>query len=156
MSSRKLTDLHPLMHPMVTRLLANARAAGIDLLVTCTYRSNAEQAALYAIGRTKPGRIVTNAKTGRSNHNTTQNGKPAALAVDVVPLRSGKPVWGVNGDGIDNNPADDLTDDLELWQKVGEMGEKVGLEWAGRWSGNIREFPHFQHRDARNVRLSCD
>jgi len=55
MSSRKLTDLHPQMQPLVTRFLANARAAGIDLLVTCTYRSNEEQTALYAIGRTKPG-----------------------------------------------------------------------------------------------------
>ena len=140
MSSRKLTDLHPLMQPMVTRLLAGARAAGIDLLVTCTYRSNAEQAALYAIGRTKPGRIVTNAKPGRSNHNTTQNGKPAALAVDVVPLRDGKPVWSASD---------------PVWKKVGEIGEKVGLEWAGRWK-TFREYPHFQHSDARNVRLSCD
>jgi peptidoglycan L-alanyl-D-glutamate endopeptidase CwlK len=140
MSSRKLTDLHPLMQPMVTRLLADARAAGIDLLVTCTYRSNAEQAALYAIGRTKPGRIVTNAKPGRSNHNTTQNGKPAALAVDVVPLRDGKSVWAASD---------------PVWKKVGEIGEKVGLEWAGRWK-TFREYPHFQHPDARNVRLSCD
>lgn len=139
MSSRKLTDLHPQMQPMVTRFLANARAAGIDLLVTCTYRSNEEQAALYAIGRTKPGRIVTNAKPGRSTHNNTLNGKPAALAVDVVPLRGGKPVWGTAGaDGA-------------LWRQVGELGEKVGLEWAGRWT-TFREYPHFQHPQARTLR----
>jgi peptidoglycan LD-endopeptidase CwlK len=136
MSSRKLTDLHPQMQPMVTRFLANARAAGIDLLVTCTYRSNAEQAALYAIGRTKPGRIVTNAKPGRSTHNTTLNGKPAALAVDVVPLRDGKPVWSASD---------------PVWKRVGEIGEKVGLEWAGRWT-TFREFPHFQHPQAKTLR----
>lgn len=136
MSSRKLTDLHPLMQPMVTRFLANARAAGIDLLVTCTYRSNAEQAALYAIGRTKPGRIVTNAKPGRSTHNNTLNGKPAALAVDVVPLRDGKPVWSASD---------------PVWKRVGEIGEKVGLEWAGRWT-TFREFPHFQHPQAKTLR----
>jgi peptidoglycan LD-endopeptidase CwlK len=136
MSSRKLTDLHPLMQPMVTRFLANARAAGIDLLVTCTYRSNEEQAALYAIGRTKPGRIVTNAKPGRSTHNNTLNGKPAALAVDVVPLRDGKPVWSASD---------------PVWKRVGEIGEKVGLEWAGRWT-TFREFPHFQHPQAKTLR----
>ena len=135
MSSRKLTDLHPLMQPMVTRFLANARAAGIDLLVTCTYRSNEEQAALYAIGRTKPGRIVTNAKPGRSTHNNTLNGKPAALAVDVVPLRDGKPVWSASD---------------PVWKRVGEIGEKVGLEWAGRWT-TFREFPHFQHPQAKTL-----
>ena len=136
MSSRKLTDLHPQMQPMVTRFLANARAAGIDLLVTCTYRSNEEQAALYAIGRTKPGRIVTNAKPGRSTHNNTLNGKPAALAVDVVPLRGGKPVWSASD---------------PVWKRVGEIGEKVGLEWAGRWT-TFREFPHFQHPQAKTLR----
>jgi peptidoglycan LD-endopeptidase CwlK len=136
MSSRKLTDLHPQMQPMVTRFLANARAAGIDLLVTCTYRSNEEQAALYAIGRTKPGRIVTNAKPGRSTHNNTLNGKPAALAVDVVPLRDGKPVWSASD---------------PVWKRVGEIGEKVGLEWAGRWT-TFREFPHFQHPQAKTLR----
>lgn len=136
MSSRKLTDLHPQMQPMVTRFLANARTAGIDLLVTCTYRSNEEQAALYAIGRTKPGRIVTNAKPGRSTHNNTLNGKPAALAVDVVPLRDGKPVWAASD---------------PVWKRVGEIGEKVGLEWAGRWT-TFREYPHFQHPQARTLR----
>ena len=136
MSSRKLTDLHPQMQPMVTRFLANARAAGIDLLVTCTYRSNEEQAALYAIGRTKPGRIVTNAKPGRSTHNNTLNGKPAALAVDVVPLRGGKPVWSASD---------------PVWKKVGEIGEKVGLEWAGRWT-TFREYPHFQHPQTKTLR----
>ena len=136
MSSRKLTDLHPQMQPMVTRFLANARAAGIDLLVTCTYRSNEEQAALYAIGRTKPGRIVTNAKPGRSTHNNTLNGKPAALAVDVVPLRDGKPVWSASD---------------PVWKRVGEIGEKVGLEWAGRWT-TFREYPHFQHPQAKILR----
>lgn len=136
MSSRKLTDLHPQMQSMVTRFLANARAAGIDLLVTCTYRSNEEQAALYAIGRTKPGRIVTNAKPGRSTHNNTLNGKPAALAVDVVPARDGKPVWSASD---------------PVWKRVGEIGEKVGLEWAGRWT-TFREYPHFQHPQAKTLR----
>lgn len=136
MSSRKLTDLHPQMQPMVTRFLANARTAGIDLLVTCTYRSNEEQAALYAIGRTKPGRIVTNAKPGRSTHNNTLDGKPAALAVDVVPLRDGKPVWSASD---------------PVWKRVGEIGEKVGLEWAGRWT-TFREYPHFQHPQAKTLR----
>ena len=138
MSSRKLTDLHPQMQPLVTRLLANARAAGIDLLVTCTYRSNEEQTALYAIGRTKPGRIVTRAKAGQSKHNYTLNGKPAALAVDVVPLRDGKPIWSASD---------------PVWKQVGEIGEKVGLEWAGRWT-TFREYPHFQHPQAKTLQRS--
>jgi peptidoglycan L-alanyl-D-glutamate endopeptidase CwlK len=139
-SSRKLTDLHPLMQPLVVDFLARAELEGIDLLVTCTYRSDEEQEKLYAIGRTKPGRRVTNAPPGRSMHNFRFCGKPASLAVDVVPLRAGKPVWGTTGA------------DLALWQKVGQLGEAAGLEWAGRWK-RFREFPHFQHLDAKSVRL---
>lgn len=151
MSSRKLTDLHPLMQALVADFLARVELEGIDLLVTCTYRSDEEQARLYAIGRTKPGRRVTNAKPEESMHNFRFNGKPASLAVDVVPLRYGKPVWGMTGDGIDNDPSDDMRDDLELWQRVGKLGEAAGLEWAGRWK-RFREFPHFQHPRAKHVR----
>ena len=140
MSSRKLTDLHPLMQPLVVDFLARVEMEGIDLLVTCTYRSDEEQAALYAISRTKPGRRVTNAPPGRSMHNFRFGGKPASLAVDVVPLVNGKPVWSA---------AD------PVWQKVGKLGEAAGLEWAGRWKRG-REYPHFQHSDAKSVRLSVN
>ena len=140
MSSRKLTDLHPLMQPLVVDFLARVEMEGIDLLVTCTYRSDEEQAKLYAIGRTKAGRRVTNAPPGQSMHNFRFNGKPASLAVDVVPLANGKPVW---------NAAD------PAWQKVGKIGEVAGLEWAGRWK-RFREYPHFQHPRAKSVRLSVN
>jgi peptidoglycan LD-endopeptidase CwlK len=139
-SSRKLTDLHPLMQPLVVDFLARVEMEGIDLLVTCTYRSDEEQEKLYAIGRTKPGRRVTNAPPGRSMHNFRFGGKPASLAVDVVPLANGKPVWSA---------AD------PVWQKVGEIGEAAGLEWAGRWKRG-REYPHFQHPHAKSVRLSVN
>ena len=151
MSSRKLADLHPLMQALVADFLARVEFEGIDLIVTCTYRSDEEQARLFAIGRTKPGRRVTNARPGQSMHNFRFNGKPASLATDVVPLRYGKPVWGMTGDGIDNDPSDDMRDDLELWQRVGKLGEAAGLEWAGRWK-RFPEFPHFQHPDAKRVR----
>lgn len=137
--SRRVEDLHPLMRPLVERFLRLCVKEGVDLIVTCTYRSDEEQARLYAIGRTKPGRRVTNAKPGQSMHNFRFNGKPASLAVDVVPLRAGKPVWGTTGA------------DLALWQNVGKLGEAAGLEWAGRWT-RFREFPHFQHPDAKHVR----
>jgi peptidoglycan LD-endopeptidase CwlK len=118
---------------------------GIDVIVTCTWRSNEEQAVLYAIGRTKPGRRVTNAKPGQSAHNDTHEGRPWSRAFDVVPLRAGKPVWGTQGDGIDADDRDDQRDDLEIWQRVGAIGESVGLQWAGRWT-SFREFPHFQDK----------
>lgn len=119
---------------------------GITVLLICTFRDNEAQDALYAQGRTKPGRIVTRAKGGKSKHNATlPNGTPAAEAFDVVPLRYGKPIWGVSGDGIDDNPDDDHKDDLEVWQRVGTHGKAVGLKWYGDPEAPFREYPHFQN-----------
>jgi len=124
--SRRIEDLLPPVQVRARALVKAAQDAGIDLLITSTYRSNEEQAALYAQGRTKPGLIVTNARPGDSYHNWR-------CAFDVVPLKNGKPVW--NTTGLDG----------DLWRKIGEMGEAVGLEWAGRWTGKLREMAHFQY-----------
>jgi peptidoglycan LD-endopeptidase CwlK len=124
-NSRKVEDLHPLVQPLVHRMLEECSKAGIDLLITSTFRDNESQAALYAQGRTRTGAKVTNAKAGQSWHNWR-------VAFDVVPLRHGKPVWGTTGQ------------DLELWQSVGAIGKAIGLEWAGDWK-RFREFPHFQY-----------
>lgn len=135
-NSRKIEDLLPPVRIKCIAFMSLCEHAGIQVVITSTFRDFESQNALYAQGRTKPGRIVTNAKAGDSYHNHR-------VAFDVVPLRHGKPVWGTSGDGIDNNPADDERDDLELWQRVGAIGESIGLEWAGRWK-RFREFPHFQ------------
>jgi peptidoglycan L-alanyl-D-glutamate endopeptidase CwlK len=121
-NSRKLDDLLPPVKVRVEEFLASARLAGIDLLVTSTYRDNASQDALYAQGRTKPGKIVTNAKAGQSWHNYR-------CAVDVVPVVAGKPRWDVKD---------------TVWQEVGRLGKAAGLEWAGDWK-RFREYPHFQY-----------
>lgn len=132
MASRNLDDLHPIIRAKAARFLKKCEAEDIQVLIYCTYRSDEEQAELYAQGRTKPGRIVTYAKPGQSRHNYRMDGCPASLAFDCVPLRHGKPVWG-----------NTKREDWMLWQDVGHIGESVGLEWAGRWK-RFREFPHFQ------------
>ena len=53
---------------------------GIRPRIYCGLRTFEEQLALYAIGRTKPGRIVTKAKPGESYHNH-------GLAFDWVPVK---------------------------------------------------------------------
>ena len=133
--SRDLKDLHPDMRPLVDDFIASCAKAHIELLVTCTWRSPQEQAALYAQGRTTLGKIVTRAKPGQSMHNFTLKGRPASLAVDVVPMVNGKPVWS------SSDP---------LWRDLGLRGEFAGLEWAGRWL-KFREYPHFQHPNAKAI-----
>jgi peptidoglycan L-alanyl-D-glutamate endopeptidase CwlK len=124
-NSRSLSDLFEPVAHQASSLIELAKAEGIDLIITSTLRDFEAQAALYAQGRTTPGHIVTNAQPGDSAHNY-------GLAFDVVPLRNGKPVWGTSTDV-----------DLALWTRIGELGESIGLEWAGRWR-SFREYAHFQ------------
>lgn len=102
--------------------------SGVELLIYCTLRTNAEQAELYASGRTKPGRVLTNARPGESLHNPDKSG--LAWAFDAVPVLHGKALF----------------DNDAMLVTVGRLGESCGLEWAGRWSGKLREKVHFQIR----------
>jgi len=128
MESRKLTDLHPTLQPIAAKFLERCKAAGLNILITCTYRDGAEQERLYAKGRTTPGPKVTNARAGQSKHNTTLNGVPASEAFDIVPLVNGKAEWSAK------HPH---------WAIAGKIGQELGLEWAGTWR-TFKEFPHFE------------
>jgi peptidoglycan L-alanyl-D-glutamate endopeptidase CwlK len=86
MASRSLADLAPPFRERAVDWLSECVHSGLDILITCTFRPFHEQADLYAIGRTVPGRRVTNAKPGQSAHNY-------GLALDFVPMINGKPEW---------------------------------------------------------------
>lgn len=110
--------LYPYVEDMKNMLVKIMAAAGNPIVVTDEYRSYAEQDALYAQGRTMPGKIVTNAKGGESAHNFR-------VAFDVAFSTKN----GVSWDGP--------------WDMVGEIGKIIGLEWGGDWA-SFPDKPHFQ------------
>lgn len=120
-NSRSLDDLHPKVQALALQLIDKCKSAGIDLLVTSTYRDAECQTVLYQKGRATPGAIVTNAKAGQSFHNYR-------LALDFCPLEDGKCAWN----------------DSSAFQRVGGIAESLGMEWAGRWTGAMRELAHVQ------------
>lgn len=130
-NSRAISDLLPAVQARVHAFLEACAAQGIEILITSTYRDDECQAALYAQGRTTKGDRVTNAQPGESLHQWR-------VAFDVVPLRAGKPVWATTGP------------DAQLWTRIGQIGESVGLEWAGRWK-KFREYPHFQYTGGLSI-----
>ena len=127
MASKSVLDCDPRLQKLIIAFLNECKKHGLEVLIYCTYRSDEEQNAAYALGRTIPGKKITNAKGGQSKHNATVNGKPASLAFDAVPTLYGKPMW---------------TNDAMI-DKMGLIGESVGLEWAGRWV-SFKERVHFQ------------
>jgi len=121
-----LLSLEPKFRKKIKQLLSRARDKGIELRVISAHRDCAEQNKLYAQGRTLPGKIVTNARCGKSSHNYKR-------AVDVVEFKNGKPLWKNSN-----------------WDKIGLMGEALGLEWGGRWR-SIKDKPHFQDLRGKTI-----
>lgn len=119
-NSREVSDLHPWMREKAKAFIAACKKAGIDVILTSTYRDGESQTDLYSQGRTKPGKVVTNAKAGESFHNYR-------LAFDFLPVVNGKAQWG----------------DARLFERCGVIGESLGLEWAGRWA-TFKELAHLQ------------
>jgi peptidoglycan L-alanyl-D-glutamate endopeptidase CwlK len=126
-NSRDINDLLPVVRDKCALFIDNCERVGIDILITSTYRDIESQNALYAQGRTSPGKRVTNARGGKSFHNHR-------VAFDFVPIVCGKAKWN----------------DIELFKECGLIAESVGLEWAGRWL-TFKEFAHCQFTDNKKI-----
>ena len=105
---------------------------GITIEVISGLRSWAQQNALYAQGRTKPGRIVTKARAGSSWHNY-------GLAIDLGLFDGGKYL-----DRADPRRAD------RIYAELGKLAADMGIEWAGTWK-SFTESPHFQNRYGMSI-----
>lgn len=108
-----------------------------------TLRTFQEQDELYAQGRTKAGKIVTNARGGQSYHNY-------GLAFDIVLLKDtnadGKfetASWETNVDFDGDGKAD--------WLEAVVIAKHYGYEWGGDWSG-FKDRPHFQQTFGRSTK----
>jgi peptidoglycan LD-endopeptidase CwlK len=120
-SAKNIATLAPQVRPLAEKLIETAVAAGINAKIISGTRTYAEQNAIYAQGRTKPGKIVTKAQGGQSWHNF-------GIAFDIgIFSADGKTYHGESKD----------------YKTVGGMGKAIGLEWGGDWK--FVDEPHFQY-----------
>ena len=120
-SEKVIATLLPEVQPCARALVLKAAAAGIRIKVISGLRTYEEQNDLYAQGRTKPGKIVTNARGGYSNHNF-------GIAFDIGMFKGSK-----------------YLDESPKYKAVGAMGTDLGLEWGGNWK-SVQDEAHFQLR----------
>lgn len=131
---RNVSQLHPKAQKKAMQLQQECLKAGIKIKIGECVRTVAEQNALYAKGRNGvPGPIVTKAKGTdyRSMHQWY-------VAFDVFL------VMDVDRDGSAKDDA--FNNATGLFNKVGAIGKKLGLEWGGDWK-SIKDLPHFQLPD---------
>ena len=119
-TSSSISSLNPHVAQLARKFLVLVGANNLDVGILTSFRSWDEQDRLYALGRTIPGNIVTNARGGGSYHNW-------GLAFDAAPLENGV-----------------ISKDIEKFKEMGRLGEQVGLEWGGNFK-DIVDYPHFQY-----------
>ena len=127
-SVKRIEDCHPALQPKGFALLVNCSIKNIGIRITQGMRSYLYQDELYAQGRTKPGKIVTNAKGGESWHNF-------GLAIDFCLLDKEKQVsWDMNQDSNNIGTPD--------WTQIAQIAKDLDFEWGGNWKKP--DWPHFQ------------
>lgn len=145
-ADRNAAAIAPLFPPLIiaaNNFIADCAKERVNILITQGLRTWQQQDALYAQGRTAPGKIVTRARGWQSYHNF-------GLAFDIVPINtSGTPIWNVAdpawktaweiGD-LHEGSADTRLDPAFVAQIIIQdldLGE--GEDWTG-----FKDPPHFE------------
>jgi peptidoglycan L-alanyl-D-glutamate endopeptidase CwlK len=130
-SHERIALLHPKVRDEAEKILTEVEAhlqGKAAIRITQGLRTIQEQDVLYAQGRTKPGKVVTNARGGSSYHNY-------GLAIDFTLLVNGQISWDMKTDWDGDKVAD--------WMEVVNIFKKYGWEWGGNWK-SLKDYPHFQ------------
>lgn len=111
---RAISELTPLAQQACNLFMTRCKAAGLDIFITETYRSQKRQYYIYGQGRTRSGQIVTWTKSSR---------------------HTSRRAWDIacNGGTLYN---------LTVLAKAGQIAADLGITWGGTW--NTPDRPHFE------------
>ena len=134
----KMEKVHP---KLVEVMKAAITDSPYDFRITDGARTAEEQFALYQIGRSKPGRIVTNCdgKRAKSNHQIKSDG--FGHAVDIFPcgvIENGVYRKFTSEEGYDEKKLKLIANHILAVAK----SKNINIEWGGNWKMN--DTPHFE------------
>lgn len=139
-TKQRIAKLHPTVREEVAQIIAQcdkALTGKAKVRITQGLRTTAEQDAMYAQGRTTPGKKITNAKGGQSIHNY-------GFAVDICLIIEGKTAsWDTKKDWDNDKIAD--------WYECVKIFALHGWEWGGNWK-TFKDMPHFEKRNFNSWR----
>lgn len=113
---RDISELNPLAQKACRLFMDECKKAGLPVLITETYRSQARQNYLYAQGRTRAGNVVTWTKSSR---------------------HTGRMAWD-----ICKNVKGQEYSDAKFFEQCGAIAKRLGITWGGTW--NTPDKPHFE------------
>lgn len=136
-TSQRIEKLHPFVREEVAEIIAECDknlTGKAKVRITQGLRTFKEQDNLYSLGRTKPGKKVTNAKGGQSIHNY-------GFAVDICMMIDGKTAsWDTVKDWDHDKVAD--------WYECVKIFAKYGWDWGGNWK-TFKDLPHFEKKSLK-------
>jgi len=113
---RDIQELSPMAQMACNLFMAECKKAGLNVLITETYRPQIRQNWLYEQGRSRAGNIVTWTKNSRHT---------GRLAWDICQNVRGREY-----------------SDSAFFVKCGEIAKRLGITWGGTWS--TPDKPHFE------------
>lgn len=128
--SKKSSDRMKGVNPDLVRVAKEAiKLSQIDFGISQGVRTQQEQMDLYAQGRTKPGKIVTN--TLKSKHLIQSDGYGGAI--DVVCYVNGNVTWSEKYY-------------FEVADAFKEAAKRLGIQilWGGDFRGDFKDYPHYE------------
>lgn len=117
---RDITLCHPRLQAIASEWVKACESAGLKVAIGETYRTVAEQDALYAQGRTKPGNRVTNARGS---------------------FYSSQHQWGIAFDFYRADGKGAYNEDGDFFGRAATIAKNLGLAWGGDWK-SIVDKPH--------------
>jgi len=135
-SAKNVASLHSKVQKIFSHWISEcqvlAKSQGYEYKAIFGNRSWEEQAKIYAQGRSAPGKIVTNAKPGYSNHNF-------GIAVDMGVFKDGKYL-----------DASKPSEAEAFHRKAASIAEKYNIEWGGSWK-SFKDYPHFEYKTGKTL-----
>lgn len=142
-SIERVNKLHPKIRLEVIDLIDKIEHSNPSFIVRVVQglRTPEEQDHLYALGRTLPGKIVTNAKAWKSNHNYGLS-FDFALMYDRDKNGTYESLSWATGEDFDNDKQAD-------WMEVVNLFKSQGWQWGGDWT--FKDFPHLEKTFSHSV-----
>lgn len=135
-SAKNVATLHHKVQQVFKNWIAEcqilAKAFNYEYKAISGNRTWEEQAKIYAQGRTAPGKVITNARPGYSNHNY-------GIAVDMGVFANGKYLDASNPSKAE-----------AFHREAAKIAEKYNIEWGGSWK-SFKDYPHFEYRTGKTL-----